>query len=850
MEMDHRDNCAPACPDTVFPVEKEKELEAMETIKLSWFDAHWRNTLFTGCRNHLYQLKQFLLPRDEVFSWWAVTGVAGMGKTRLAIEATHLEEFRNADVRWLKRFDDYRESELKGSVDDILQSGNFRNIIIADDAQIYMDKIGILIEYIYGKRALEIGDHKIRLLLLVRMGEDENLSDTYKQLASKAAPSTLKKTRFNKFGSELRLEKYREDDVAEIVRSYAVTTAKKRDNKTLSEEQLSDMQKKAVEILKSEKVDPHHLRALFAMFITDALLTGKEPMSWDRIDILEYAVGEREDELLMWATRNVRDKISGSIYDMVRGIVSLSIIREGIELSELDGISKDLEKELELAGISLKGFLKEIQLFGSDGFIRVHMPDILAEYYVMRTLVIEPKDDDEVVRWVIRRLVKNMEGVAEFREKVRQDFRYIYNDSVNEYETIEDKLDDFYYAFFEQCSRDVAFDTVKKLLDPLDLWDSNAIILHETIRNIARDAACSIAVASILLKPFLKNESEIEDKRKCLGELRRLSEANAGNEVIANAYSVGLVRMFVAEPGIEEERTYLRELRRLSEANVENVVIAVSYSFGLDRMIVAEPGIEDKRKCLGELRSLSVANAGHAELSLRYINGLASMIAYEPSIEEKRKCLGELRRQSEAYGGNTKIANAYGKGLYNMINAEPGIKEKRKCLGELRSLLETNAGNSEIARTYCVGLVSMYSAGLDIEEKRKCLGELRSLSEANTGDVIITQAYSIWLAGMILAETGIEEKRKCLGELRSLSEANAGNEQLALWYCRVLLEMQNYDNECYDDYTAELYRLLSDKEFARYVAKNDSDIITDTRRKFLDYEQRMGIVGNIKVDWQ
>ena len=131
-------------------------------------------------------------------------------------------------------------------------------------------------------------------------------------------------------------------------------------------------------------MDPNHLRPLFAMFIADALMNGKEPMSWSQKDILEYAVVDREDKFMSFEASDLQGQDNRFVFDKVRGIISLAIIRNGIDISELDEIREDLEEELRLSRITLKDFLSEMQLFGNDGVIRTHMPDILSEYYVLR----------------------------------------------------------------------------------------------------------------------------------------------------------------------------------------------------------------------------------------------------------------------------------------------------------------------------------------------------------------------------------------------------------------------------------------------------------------------------------
>ena len=67
------------------------------------------------------------------------------------------------------------------------------------------------------KKYVEMGGHKIRLLLLIRIGE-EDLADRYTQLESTTTWSALRRTRFNEFEDELRIGKYSEENCeAEII---------------------------------------------------------------------------------------------------------------------------------------------------------------------------------------------------------------------------------------------------------------------------------------------------------------------------------------------------------------------------------------------------------------------------------------------------------------------------------------------------------------------------------------------------------------------------------------------------------------------------------------------------------
>ncbi len=832
---------------------RKKELERRETMHLSWFDAARRNTEYAGAAEYLFELKQFLKQKDPGFLWWSITGTAGMGKTRLVIEALRLDEFRTADVQRIESFNDYREDELKKRIDTILQSPNFNNILIAEDAQIYMDNIGSMIEYLLNKRAEEIGDHRIRMLLLIRMGEGENLKGRYKQLTSKTSRTKLEDARFNMFDPELRIEGYQDSDIAIMVKSYVETTKRRREE-SLTEEQVLDLQKKALDSL-SQMGDK---RPLFAMFIADALLDGQEPMQWNRKDVLEYAVGKRQDELLKAETRDIKGEYYDHVYEKVRGIISLSIIKGGIELSIIDDIKEEMEEELRSAGIGLKDFLKEMHLLGNDGVIHAYMPDILAEYYVLRSLVIEP--DEEIAKWVIGRLVASIEGTEEFREKVRQDFRYMYKD-------IETELDDFYYAFFEQCSSEMAFKIVENLIDRSDLQDSNEIVLHEAVTNIIRNENNPCLLAKKLCSITWGTYSNQEEKRGCLSELRRLAEAHEENEDVVLEYSRGLINVANHASEHEEKQECLKELRRLAEVYSENEDIVHAYTWGLANMVYCSPETEEKRECLRELEKLAEVHAGNGDIVLEYSRGLDNMASEAPGLEEKRECLRKLRMLAETYVGDEYIVHRYCRGLFNMTTREVELKEKQECLIELKRFAEAYAGSEDIVTEYSKGLVNIGYSASDMEEKRECLRELKRLADTYTGNVDIVEQYNkglynmtsfapeldekrrymkklrgvaetyswnegivLWyskcLANMTAIDLDMEEKRECLWDLRRIAEAHAENESILCEYSRGLFNMGIFDDVNYDQYRAELQKLLSNNELVLYIAKHEPAILS------------------------
>lgn len=858
---------------------RKKELEKRETLKLSWFHAKRQNTEFIGGGEYLLELRQFLIQKNPGLSWWAVTGVAGIGKTRLVLETLQLDEFRNADVQLLSHFDDYREDSLKKRVDDVLESPNLMNILIAEDAQIYMDNIGALIEYLENKRVEEIGDHKIRLLLLIRMGEDEDLKGRYKQLSSKTSESRLRESRYNSANSELRISKYEESDIKEIVKSYIAITKKKRGEKNFTDEQMKNLQIRAIASLRQIG----DMRPLFAMFIADALLDGQEPMNWKREDVLEYAVVKREEELLKDEVRDIKGDFYQSIYDMTKGIVILTIIKDGIEFSEVNCIKKEMEEELNLSGIGLKGFLKELQLLESDGTIRKYMPDILAEYYVLRTLVLNP--DQDILKWIINQLINSFEGVVEFRQKVRQDFRYLYG-------KIEDKLDDFYDVFFEQCGSDMTFDVFMNLIVGLDFQDSNVIVFHRVIRSLIQKEYDKEKMALMLYTVlcddlflrFNKNTPDLREKWECLQELGYITELNSNNIEIVRWYSNGLCNMMNVVQDLNEKRECFQKLNHLAEVHSMDEQVGVAYSKGLFNMLhysldqnekrnclqklkhLAETyatnpsflsvyceglydelfrsvGIEEKKKWLHELRYLAELNTKNSEIVCWYGNGLLNMTCFASDPKEKESYFQEIKRFSELNNGNEAVMLIYAKGLANMIVSAPAPEKKIEYLQELKLLTELNVKNIDIIIEYCRGLSSMTHNNSNHQEANRCLHELKRLANMYDENTEIALKYSGALVNMTCYAPTLEKKYGYLEELNYLVNSNPDNAEIVLDYSKGLVNMMQ-EQDYFDDCVTELERLFRNQDYFDYVKEKEPSIITSTRAALYAYEQSNRIRSN------
>ena len=760
-----------------------------DTEKLSWFDANRRITDYAGGVGRLNELYRFFGMGGSGLSWWALAGVAGIGKTRLVIDALRSEELSNADVEWLKVPDDYIEVKLEELVKKTLKKVNLRNYIIAEDAQLYMDSIGKLIEHFANKTFSEIGDHEIRILLLIRMGEDENLENRYKQLVSKVDGTKINSYRYNHPKTEIKIEKYEENDIEKIIKSYIVNTKHFRKEKMLTDDQLKKIQETAIQVLKKEEVDSKHMRPLFAMFIADALLIGKDPMAWDRIRILEYATIEREEQFLKNESDHIQKTGDNHVFDKIRGIVCLSIIRNGMDYCELKGIEDELEKELALKHVYIKDFLKDLQLLGADSIISIDMPDILSEYYVLHTLVIKP--DKEVLGWIIDRLCNSLAGADVIREKIRQNFNYLYDG-------LKGGLEKFYSAFFKKCSSKMAFDIITNLFVENDLHDSNTILLHEAIGNQIRNES-NMTKLSAGLFYMIECAHKLEEKRCYLSELKRLVRDNEIKEIVIYRYCMGLVNMITYTPELKEKRDYLSQLEHFAQENENKEEIVLAFCKGLFNLLTDTPDLEEKKRYLSKLEGFAKDDVGKTEIVLLYCSGLVNMIKFIPELKEKWGYLSQLEQIAQENENKEEFVSVYGKGLVNWLIATPDLEEKKRCLTKLEGIVNDNNKYIEIVLAYCKGL-----------------------------------------ANMIYYNPVLEEERGYLARLKRLAEANESEAEIIVQYCIGLVCIWNVDTEYSDDYIGEFYRLLSNNNFYQYFQEKKPDIMIITQRALEEYEQKTG----------
>ena len=173
-----------------------------------------------------------------------------------------------------------------------------------------------------------------------------------------------------------------DNDLLEIIENYA---------KAFNDNVLPDAEKQML-LDKLKSIDPDLCRPLYAMFLTDAYVEGKNPERWNQRDILDY-VTERETRRLKFNMEHALGKVDRKLYTACLHLLSMATVLQDAPLSELQKLCPDLWKTIEKKADdyddvfdSPVDMLEQVGL-AVNGQVSALRPDLIGEYYVYTWLL-------------------------------------------------------------------------------------------------------------------------------------------------------------------------------------------------------------------------------------------------------------------------------------------------------------------------------------------------------------------------------------------------------------------------------------------------------------------------------
>jgi len=299
-----------------------------------------RSNKFLGRESCLRDLSAFLQSK-EILQWWTVTGKAGSGKSRLALELG-----LSIDAAWAWGFMNLEDFDWNQWVP------NKPTLIFFDYAGSESERIGRIIESLAYR-----GDSisaKVRILLLERSligGWWEKLVGVGRR------QEAILSTTFSP--APLELDKMSNDSLTEIFMHYAQRNG-------LPEQEINST------LSSLRQIDPE-CRPLFAALAGDASAAGRDLRNWDQEKLIRFHQTELEKR---WKPQGVRE-IDKSLLAFVTIAGRMKV--EDLLLADLRTYLPDAE--------SFSSQLYEVMVGAkSDEHLLPYEPDILGEFFVLEYL--------------------------------------------------------------------------------------------------------------------------------------------------------------------------------------------------------------------------------------------------------------------------------------------------------------------------------------------------------------------------------------------------------------------------------------------------------------------------------
>jgi len=392
---------------------------------------------------------------DNHFSWFAISGEGGSGKTRLAYTLGKLLKYAPG---WSYRKVDYARPDGLADAKQALKDAPQNTLLVLDYVKWHTDSIG---KWLYD---LWCDWHdrnlKVRVLLVERDAiSPRDLRWQHDVMAAQYRPAA--DAPFLDENNLMRLRPLDDDDMINVVNDYSAAFDAQVDAPLI------------IETLK--KIDPQLRRPLYALFLADAQLMGNDLHTWDREDALEYVYLKEHERILLNA-----DGLPAKLQDVVFRALLVATLSGGMEYDKFAEImpgevamlqehaAKDYSTAPELLAICLGIPYDEGELLR----IPPLEPDLMGEFFCVKELwQLKDKQRQEVMGLAI---LNDLRRAAVVFDRIAHDYRDLLRDMKMAKLFTEISLPNSIASISEDSFRDCSHLT--------------SIIIPESVASIARFA--------------------------------------------------------------------------------------------------------------------------------------------------------------------------------------------------------------------------------------------------------------------------------------------------------------------------------------------------------------------------
>jgi len=428
---------------------------------------------------------------DSHFSWFAISGEGGSGKTRLAHTLGHQLQYSTEKRGWKYHKVDYAYIDGLLKAKQALEKDPKNTLIVLDYVKWHTDSIS---DWLYGLwHDWNNRDLKIRVLLVDRDAvTPDELRWEHNVLSAQYRPNRPEP--FLDRNNLMRLRPLDDADMVKVVEDFAASTGQAVNVPLV--------------VKKLKKVDPQLQRPLYALFLTDAYITGENLLEWDREDALWYVYNKEISRIQHNVAEVVKDKQELSDMEaIVFRVLLLATLLGGITWDffassfPLDTeILREHSTKTEPTGQRLLAlflgipYSKQVPLL-----ILPLMPDLMGEFFAIQQLFSLDTEDRHQIISIAGASPERMEA---FADRALQD----YCNLIIEFNLYKDICKDFPFSLLVDLAKENKWTEFVEKLTNIMYMDENYTAYRKLKPNSGDRFLKLFNCLCSLPPPFIKSE--------------------------------------------------------------------------------------------------------------------------------------------------------------------------------------------------------------------------------------------------------------------------------------------------------------------------------------------------------
>ena len=682
------------------------QTENLITTGMQSYHYAQQNIDFKGRERELKALKIFLKDERSLL-WWAITGQAGSGKSRLAFEFMKINK-----TNWFSFF-------LNDSV-SISEAKEFLpftgTILVIDYAKGREKQIAEIIQQII--HSFSQSPYKLRILFLER--EHSTLTDSWYDILTRS----LGKYNREKF-EQIEYKKvdeshdfiYLDDLDGNAVVAIIADVCKKHG---LPKDHSRDI---SLKVEYGRKFEQLKYRPLFVQIFVEAWIENdcKHPRYDGFEDLLEVILKREQERWL--------DNVCGDIKTvnaLIRILIRASA-GNGLDISNIPELYKSdwdiLQNYIKTHSLSgkqrkesLETFIADIcQSINNDGKVILPLyPDIIKEY------MFAFYNDEETVLEICEELWQNVgKEFSTFLYRCLTDFR----DSKIFIHCIENTADDKTNVYAMMARRALLNQTVIQPNDDV-VNLLNRIDKEYTYWNsidVGEDTDLTIAIAKFggisRLAQQYGGWLNIEKMMDCVDSVLALPK-NEVLDMLKGLFLSERINQLSQHGYLEESKELQYKLQSLKNDNIENVVIALSTLQGINAEMMANLFQGNFHKALELLNAIEKQfNKDDPEQVRMYAHSCFNMVHFSAMVDKPKyiyKGLEKLKPLYKVYPDNISVKSYYLQGKiqelqHRFFKGNPSKEGKKAFKEELVNIIaEINSGKMSLELAEAWGMASVF----------------------------------------------------------------------------------------------------------------------------------------------